>query len=83
MDKEEFLMSKIDLNAIVDSAKDKYSNKTFPLYLENLNNTIVLVPQHELNILCIIEATIQHLNGKKCLSKLPKFNVKENKLDQE
>jgi hypothetical protein len=86
MDQEELPMSKVDLDAIVDIAKDIYSYKPFPVYLESckkLGNKDVVIQEEHQRILCLIEATVQHLNGRKALVKLPKFNYKDNKFQEE
>jgi hypothetical protein len=86
MDKEELLMSKVDLDAIMDIAKNLYSYKPFPVYLEScekLGKKDVAIQEEHQRIICLIEATVQHLNGRKALVKLPKFNYKDNKFQEE
>ena len=76
------LMSKVDLDIIISNAKNNMSNKTFPVYLEEckaLNERTTIVPQEHQHIVCIVEATIQHLNKEGLLNIVPKFNYKENK----
>lgn len=73
----DFLMNEHDLNCIISDAKNKFANNKMPIHLGSKKR---LVTQSELPNLCIIEATIGHLNKKDCLKKLPKFDKREDKL---
>jgi hypothetical protein len=86
MDKEDLLMSKVDLDAIMDIAKDSMSNNIFPVYLEScerLGKKDVKIKEEHQRAICIIEATVQYLNGKGILVKLPKFDYKDNRFQEE
>lgn len=67
--KATYLMDKYDLSDIISLAKKIITEKTLPL---NIGRS----PVHESEIanLCVVEATINHLNNKGCLKKLAKFD---------
>jgi len=75
----DYMLDKHDLFTIISGAKGLFASKNFPIYL---GDKCRLVPKGDQANLCVIESTIQHLNNKKCLKKLPKFNYKENKLKE-
>lgn len=72
----EFVMDKADLEFIVSSAKGIFATKTMPVFL---GKGIRKVYEGDQAALCIIEATIGHLNKSECLKKLPKFDYREDK----
>ena len=76
INKSDYLMDIHDLNTIVSNAKRIFVDKTMPMFLGEKKR---LVHQSEQGHLCMIEATIGHLNKTQCLKKLPKFNYQENK----
>jgi hypothetical protein len=73
----DYMMDYHDLNAIVSHAKGSFVNKTFPVFLGDKKRK---VGQNEQANLCVIEATISHLNKNDCLKRLPKFKYKEDKI---
>lgn len=77
LNKAEYLMDNHDLNAIIGSAKHNFSNNNMKIFLGERK---VPVTQGNLPNLCVIEATIGHLNKIGCLKKLPKFDKREDKL---
>lgn len=77
LNKAEYLMDNYDLNAIIGSAQQKFSNDNMKIFLGERK---VPVSQGNLSNLCVIEATIGHLNKIGCLKKLAKFDKREDKL---
>ena len=75
LNKAEYLMDKYDLNSIISAAKSVYASKTFPAYLGNSKSRVM---EEEQKNLCLVEATVTHLNKKDCLKRLPKFNYRED-----
>jgi len=76
LSKSNYIMDNHDLNTIMSNAKNLFVQKTFPAFLGKRK---VQVSQGEQSNLCVIEATIGHLNKKDCLKRMPKFDYKENK----
>ena len=72
----DILLDRHDLGVIISNAKDRFSSKTFPVYLGEKKKKVDADDQANL---CVIESTIGFLNKNDCLKKLPKFNYKENK----
>jgi hypothetical protein len=70
------MMDRHDLTSIINSAKSSFASKTMPIHL---GEKCQKVRQSDLSNLCIIEATISHLNQNNCLKKLAKFDVREDK----
>jgi hypothetical protein len=66
-----------DLFEIIGSAKQKFANETLVVYLGQDKKK---VDPKDMANLCVIEATIGHLNKIKCLRRLVKFDKKENKV---
>ena len=68
------LFDKKDLNDIISSSKQNYVNIASVVEMEGSET-----PIHQLEIpnLCVIEATIGHLNKNGCLKKIPKFKYKK------
>ena len=79
LSKADYLMDSHDLRNIIGSAKSLFAQKTFPMFLGE--KTRKVDPNDQPN-LCVIEATIQHLNKNDCLKKLPKFDYREDKLKE-
>lgn len=71
-----YLMDNYDLKSIIDNAKTKYSNDSFPIHL---GKNKIKVHQSDLANLCLIEATIGHLTKHECLKKDVKFDKREDK----
>ena len=71
-----FIMDNHDLSTILSQATGLFIRKAFPTFLGDRK---VKVSQSEQANLCVIEATIGHLNKNECLKKMPKFDYKENK----
>lgn len=71
-----YLMDNYDLKRIVDQAKTKYANDTFPIHLGKHK---IKVAQADLKHLCLIEATVAHLTKHECLKKKVKFDKREDK----
>ena len=69
-------MDYYDLMKIVNLAKGKFADRSFPVYLGDPRK---LVPQNELTNLCVIECVVEYLNQNDCLKKMPKFDYKEDK----
>ena len=72
----DYMMDKHDLQTIIGSAKQLFATETVPIYLGEKKR---LVEQSELANLFVIEATVGHLDKKKCLNKIAKFDKRENK----
>ena len=72
------LMDNHDLNNIVSLAKNRMANTSFPKFLK-LGSLTKQVPQNNQVHICLIEATIEHVNKLECLKRLPKFDYQENK----
>jgi hypothetical protein len=75
--KAEFVMDKHDLEQIISTAKANMVNTTMPI---TLGKTKRRVHPDQQPTLCIIEATVSHLNKNECLKRLPKFDYREDKL---
>jgi hypothetical protein len=67
-------LDKKDLHDIISTSKQNFTNITIPVELEGSETP---VHQTEVANLCVIEATIGHLNKNSCLKKIPKFNYKK------
>ena len=67
-------LDKKDLHDIISASKQNFTNITIPVELEGSE---VPVHQTEIANLCVIEATIGHLNKNSCLKRIPKFNYKK------
>ena len=78
LSKATYLMDHYDLQAIIERAKSVFSKKTFPCYLGYKSYRVY---ENDQSNLCVIEAVITHLNSKECLSKIPKFNYKEEQYE--
>lgn len=74
LSKSTFLMGKIELNEITSRAKDIFAKKTMPMHIGPGRS---LVGRDDQPTMCIVEATIEVLNNRECLKKLPKFDYKE------
>jgi len=68
------LLFKKDLVDIVSSAKLNFSYKPMPV---KMSDSDLEVHQSDLGHLCMIEATIGHLNKHGCLKKVPKFDYRK------
>jgi hypothetical protein len=68
------LFDKKDLESIISSSKQNFVNMTIPVEMEGSET-----PVHQTDVanLCVIEATIGHLNKNGCLKKVPKFKYKK------
>ena len=66
-----------DLFDIIGSAKQKFANETLVIFLGQDRNKVA--PEDMANV-CVIEATIGHLNKIKCLRRLVKFDKREDKV---
>lgn len=71
-----YLMDNYDLKKIIDGAKIKFANDTFPIHL---GKNKIKVHQSDLANLCLIESTIGHLVRNDCLKKEVKFDKREDK----
>ena len=71
-----YLLNDKDLFDIISTSKSIFSKKTFPVFLGENSKRVLECNQATI---CIIEATISHLNNKECLSKLAKFDYRQNK----
>lgn len=71
LSKADFLMNHFDLMAILSTAKGKFANEPFPIYLGSKKQKVL---DTDLPNLCVIEATIEFLNKNDCLKKMPKFD---------
>ena len=72
--KSTFLMDKHDLDSIVSSSKGIFTNQRMPIFL---GKNARKVYEGDLPTICIVEATIGHLNKNDCFKKLPKFDYKD------
>ena len=67
------LMTRFDFDQIKGGARNMFIDRSWPKQLEGDVGTI----HHEnATTMCLIESTIQHLNGAGCLKRSPKFNYK-------
>ncbi|HLD91643.1 MAG TPA: hypothetical protein VI911_11650 [Patescibacteria group bacterium] len=73
------LMNNKDLTTIVDDAKTLMAHETFPKFLQTSGRLKTQLDQEKQIQLCIVEATIGHLNRLECFKRLPKFDFKDNK----
>lgn len=73
--KADFLMDKHDLESIQSAAKGLMVEKTMPITLGKAKRRVQ--PEQQ-TTLCVIEATISHLNKNECLKRLPKFDYTED-----
>ena len=76
LSKSDHVLDDHDLRTIIGSAKTKFANEKMPIHLGKGRR---LVSQVDLPNLCVIEATIGHLNKTDCLKKIPKFDKVEDK----
>lgn len=67
-------LDKKDLSDIISKAKQNFTDITIPVELEGSETP---VHQTEIANLCVIEATIGHLNKNSCLKRIPKFKYKK------
>ena len=67
-------MDYTDYHNIVNGAKTKFSSTSFPVVLGDKKREIK--PQEQANF-CLVESTIDYLNGIGCLKKIPKFDIKK------
>ena len=74
----EYLMDSHDLSMIVGGAKTKLTSMKLPQFLAAGSVNRKITPD-EISNVCIVEATISHLNKKDCLKRLPKFDYKEDR----
>jgi hypothetical protein len=68
------LMNKKDLLAIISRSKQIFTELPMPV---EMTESDIPVHQTELSSLCVIEATIGHLNKLGCLKKTAKFDYKK------
>lgn len=80
LNKSDYLMDSYDLNKILGSAKQNFSNNNMKIFLGERKVPVV---QGDLPNLCVIEATIGHLNKIGCLKKIPKFDKRENQFPED
>jgi hypothetical protein len=80
LNKAEYIMDSYDLNRIIGSAKQKFANDNMKIFLGERK---VKVSPGDLPNLCVIEATIGHLNKIGCLKRLPKFDKREDRLPED
>jgi hypothetical protein len=66
-----------DLFDIIGSAKQKFASENLVVFLGQDRNKVAPV---DMANLCVIEATIGHLNKIKCLRRLVKFDKREDKV---
>jgi hypothetical protein len=74
MSKADYVMDRFDFNAIITTAKREIVNKTLPV---RVGKNEVQIMETEIGNLCVIEATISHLNKNGCLKKIAKFDYKK------
>lgn len=68
------LLDKYDFDMIKDAAHKFFVSSAFP---KKIGSNRREISGSDTNILSIIEGTIQVLNGKDCLKKLPKFDYRD------
>jgi hypothetical protein len=68
------LLNKGDFDDIREMATKMYLDRKWPKKFKNSNRSIV--PTEATNM-CIIEATIAHLNNLECLKKTPKIDYED------
>lgn len=74
LNKADYLMEKFDFNEITSLAKREILEKNMPAKIKGSN---MYLSENEVVNLCIIEATVTHLNKIGCLKRIPKFDYKE------
>ena len=67
----DILLNKKDLEAIISSSKQKYVELPMPIEMKGSDTP---VNQPEIPNLCVIEATIGHLNKLNCFKRIAKFD---------
>lgn len=67
-------LDKKDLHDIISTSKQIFTDIVIPIELEGSQTP---VHQTEIANLCVIEATIGHLNKNSCLKRIPKFKYKK------
>lgn len=72
----DYMMDDHDLRSIVSDAKARFARDNMPIFLGDHKRKVA---PGDIPNLCVVEATIAHLNGKDCLKKLPKFDKREDK----
>jgi hypothetical protein len=80
LNKADYMMDSYDLNRIISSAKQKFSNDNMKIFLGERK---VKVAPGDLPNFCVIEATIGYLSKIGCLKKLPKFDKREDRLPED
>ena len=80
LNKADYLMDSYDLNRIIGSAKQKFADNNMKIFLGERK---VPVTQGDLPNLCVIEATIGHLNKIGCLKRLAKFDRREDQFPED
>ena len=73
----ELLLDAHDLTVIINDAKNIFATQAMPVHLGATRRP---VGPADLPNLCVIEATVKHLNKKDCLKKIAKFDKREDKL---
>ena len=73
----ELLLDAHDLSIIINDAKNRFAIQSVPVHLGVTRRP---VGPMDLPNLCVIEATVGHLNKKDCLKKMAKFDKREDKL---
>jgi len=74
----DLVMDKSDLLSIVSKSKHLYANERMPIHVGKYKTQL---DQEENRKICLIEATIMHLNSKECLKKTPKFDKRDDTLE--
>lgn len=74
----EYVMDSFDLNDIVSHAKTLISNERVPIHLGFRRKK---VDEDNLKHLCVVEATVMHLNSKGCLKRVATFDKREDIID--
>lgn len=72
----ELLLDAHDLSVIINNAKSIFATQSVPIHLGVTKRP---VGPADLPNLCVIEATVAHLNKKDCLKKMAKFDKREDK----
>ena len=77
LSKSEHLMDAHDLSIIITNAKNLFDTQTLPVYLGVKKRQVGVA---DIPNLCLVEATIAHLNKKECLKKMARFDKRDDEL---
>lgn len=77
LNKAEHLMDAHDLFTIISNAKNLFATQKVPIRLGVTKRQVGVA---DISSLCLVEATVAHLNKKDCLKKMVKFDKRDDEL---